>query len=252
MNKIYFTGDTHFGHKNILHYAPKRCADIGVTCQKIEDKWVYTDIFTNVEISEEDAIMRMDCFIIDKWNSIVDKHDEVYILGDFSFHGVEKTQRIFHRLNGNKHLIIGNHDGSGSAIQGWATCKQMRLLDCKKSRFDFLTENKRLFMCHFPMQSWGYLEKGSIMLHGHCHGRIDALNESIPGLRLDVGWDGQKNMWSLEDIVEYMDNKKQNFNSDMDVVHWKDEEGSHYIVKNDDINQMIEKLIEEQKVPAVQ
>ena len=94
MDKLYFTSDTHFGHKNILHYTPKRCADIGVVCQNIDGKYVYTDTFTNMEISEEDAIKRMDCFIIDKWNSIIDKHDTVYILGDFSFYGVEDTPGV--------------------------------------------------------------------------------------------------------------------------------------------------------------
>ena len=95
MNKLYFTSDLHFGHKNILHYTPNRCADIGVKCNKVEDQWVYTDLPTNTEINEEEAIKRMDCFIINKWNSIIDKKDEVYILGDFSFYGVEETQKIF-------------------------------------------------------------------------------------------------------------------------------------------------------------
>ena len=144
MDKLYFTSDTHFGHKNILHYTPKRCIDINIKCDKIEDKWVYTDLSTNTEISEEDAIKRMDCFIIDKWNSIIDKHDTVYILGDFSFYGVKDTQRIFHKLNGKKHLIIGNHDDSGTSIQGWTTCKQMNLLDCKESMFEFLNEVRQI------------------------------------------------------------------------------------------------------------
>ena len=246
MNKLYFTSDTHFGHKNILHYTPKRCADIGVVCQNIDGKYVYTDTFTNMEISEEDAIKRMDCFIIDKWNSIIDKHDTVYILGDFSFYGVEDTQRIFHKLNGKKHLVIGNHDGSGTSIQGWTTCKQMNLIDCKKSRFDFLNDTQRLFLCHFPMVSWWSMEHGSIMLHGHCHGRIDDVNESSPALRLDVGWDGRKNIWSLEEIIEYFNDKKIKFDNNNEIVHWRDGDGWHYNIKNDNINQIIEDLLARQ------
>lgn len=200
MDKIYFTSDLHFGHKNILHYTPKRCNDIGVICNKITDKWIYIDTFTNLEISEEDAIKRMDCFIIDK-------KDDVYILGDFSFYGVEETQCIFHKLNGKKHLVIGNHDSSGASIQGWKTCKQMELLNCKKTRFSFLDDTKRLFLCHFPMIDWWGKEHGSIMLHGHCHGRIDDINSNSNDLRLDVGWDGKKQLWTLEDIISYFSTK---------------------------------------------
>ena len=49
------------------------------------------------------------------------------------------------------------------------------------------------------------------MLHGHCHGRIDEINENCHDLRLDVGWDGQKQLWSLEEIIEYFNNKKIKF-----------------------------------------
>ena len=248
MSKLYFTSDTHFGHKNILHYTPKRCADIGVVCQNIDGKYIYTDTFTNMEISEEDAIKRMDCYIIDKWNSIVNKKDEVYILGDFSFHGVEETQRIFHKLNGKKHLITGNHDGSGSSIEGWLTLKQYKIVDCKKSRFDFLDSTQRLFLCHFPMVSWWSMEHGSIMLHGHCHGRIDDVNESNPILRLDVGWDGRRNMWSLEDIIEYFEDKKKKFENKNGIIHWRDGDGWHFTVQDNDINQIIEDLLARQKL----
>ena len=60
MNKLYFTSATHFAHQNILLYTPKRCMDINIKCDKIEDKWVYTDLSTNIEISEDEAIKRMD------------------------------------------------------------------------------------------------------------------------------------------------------------------------------------------------
>lgn len=207
MNKIYFISDTHFGHKNILHYTPSRCEVIGVKCYKDNDEWKYIDLTTNQSISEQEAVKRMDEWIIRKWNERVDKKDEVYVLGDFSFYGVEETQKIFHKLHGKKHLIIGNHDSSGESIQGWVTKKQLHLIDIKKSRFDWLSKTLRIFMSHFPMISWWSKEYGSIMLHGHCHGRINDLNNSQPDLRLDVGMDGEKFMWSLEEVYEHMVNK---------------------------------------------
>ena len=206
MNKIYFISDTHFGHKNILHYTPSRCRSIGIECYKV-DEWKYVDIIRNSFITEQEAVKLMDEWIIQKWNEIVDKKDDVYILGDFSFYGVEETQKIFHKLNGKKHLIIGNHDSSGQSIQGWVTKKQLHMIDMKPSRFPWLSKTLRIFMSHYPMISWNAKDHGSIMLHGHCHGRIDHFNNLQCDLRLDVGMDGQKFMWSLEEVYEYMTKK---------------------------------------------
>lgn len=45
-------------------------------------------------------------------------------------------------------------------------------------------------MCHFPMITWNHKPYGSIMLHGHCHGKLDEHNGMSPDLRFDVGIDG--------------------------------------------------------------
>jgi len=79
---IFFTSDTHFGHKNILKYCNRP--------------------FVNVE--------EMDEVMIERWNGRIGKNDSVYHLGDFSFSSNPKT--YFERLNGKKILIIGNHDNS--------------------------------------------------------------------------------------------------------------------------------------------
>jgi len=79
---IYFIGDTHFGHKEIIGYEQRP--------------------FTTVE--------DMDNQLIYKWNSVVCDDDTVFMIGDFSFYDKKKTTEICSKLKGNKILIMGNHD----------------------------------------------------------------------------------------------------------------------------------------------
>ena len=47
--------------------------------------------------------------LIINWNNVVPKDGVVFHLGDFQFGGSALFQRIFPRLNGEIHLILGNH-----------------------------------------------------------------------------------------------------------------------------------------------
>lgn len=80
MNKTFFIADTHFCDNNILNYENRP--------------------FKNT--------YEMDNNIIDNWNNVVSKNDNVYVLGDFGAENREKS--ILNILNGNKYLIKGNHD----------------------------------------------------------------------------------------------------------------------------------------------
>lgn len=78
MSRIFVISDLHFGHKNM---AVKRG-------------------FETVEEHDE--------HIIAKWNSVVNKKDTVWILGDIT---MEKANfGILDRLQGIKNVILGNHD----------------------------------------------------------------------------------------------------------------------------------------------
>ena len=80
--RIFVVADTHFNHENIIRYCNRP--------------------FNNVyEMNEK---------IIENWNSVVEKDDTVYHLGDYGFGKKEELQEIFNRLNGIKYLIMGNHD----------------------------------------------------------------------------------------------------------------------------------------------
>lgn len=78
----FITADTHFGHSNIIGYCNRPFSDV----------------------------KEMDGALIQNWNSVVGKGDVVYHLGDFAMGKKDFITNIVSRLNGEIHLIKGNHD----------------------------------------------------------------------------------------------------------------------------------------------
>lgn len=81
---IFFIGDTHFGHKNIINF---------------ESVKPFRP-FASIEEHDEELVKR--------WNRVVRKGDTVWHLGDFAFGS--KHIATAGRLNGQKKLVLGNHD----------------------------------------------------------------------------------------------------------------------------------------------
>ena len=79
---IWFTSDLHFFHNNVIRNSGRP--------------------FKNLDEMHE--------VLIANWNSRVKKKEIIYVLGDFSFGGKEKTRAILKRLSGYKILVKGNHD----------------------------------------------------------------------------------------------------------------------------------------------
>lgn len=146
MAKFYIS-DTHFYHKNIIKY------------EKVRNH------YESFEEMNEDMIKR--------WNDKVSKEDVVYIIGDLSFRGGDRLVSILERLNGEKVLILGNHDGLIST-----SIKERYFKDVSSTRFtkDILNgEEVRIHMSHFPLWDWdchGHRE-GTIHLYGHIHDKLE-------------------------------------------------------------------------------
>lgn len=146
---IYFTSDTHFFHRNIIDFCNRPFKD-----------------------AEE-----MNVEMIKRWNERVEPSDSVYFLGDFSFGNKENTESVLYRLNGHKHLIVGNHDRKGRASDtDWALH-----FNSVQDYMRLKLEGMKFVLCHFPFASW---ERGYVNLHGHTHGKSPKLYG-----RLDVGVD---------------------------------------------------------------
>ena len=79
------------------------------------------------------------------------------------------------RLNGRKHLVLGNNDPASVADLGWASVS---------SYAETEVDGVSLVLCHYPFRSWNGMHRGAVNLHGHSHGRLKPLLRQF-----DVGVD---------------------------------------------------------------
>ena len=130
----YFTSDQHFGHFNIirLSHRPFATAD------------------------------EMDEAMVSKWNVKVKADDTIYILGDLFFRSAN-VEPVLKRLNGRKHLVLGNHDHSwtGKVRLGdyFESVQTMKEID---------VGSNPATLCHYPMLSYPQARRG-YMIYGHIH-----------------------------------------------------------------------------------
>lgn len=165
---IYFTADLHFLHPKIVEIC-NRPTDI-----EHHDKW-----------------------LIDIWNSTVKKKDDVYIVGDVSMGSRLHTDKILDRLNGNKHLILGNHDNNIKNSTRFGTITQIKDFWTEVKNEEGKTTKFHIVLCHYPMKSWNRKVHGSAHLFGHVHGRLEG-----DGLSFDVGIDANDyRILSLDDVL---------------------------------------------------
>jgi calcineurin-like phosphoesterase family protein len=143
---VLFTSDTHFGDHRVLNLYPRPFASVAA----------------------------MDAGLIALWNEIVGSDDEVWHLGDFA-RTAALAAAILPRLNGRKHLVLGNNDPPPDRGTGWLSVS---------SYGELSVDGIDLVLCHYPFRRWKGMDRGSVNLHGHSHGRLKPLPRQF-----DVGVD---------------------------------------------------------------
>jgi calcineurin-like phosphoesterase family protein len=180
MSNIFFSSDHHFFHSNIIKYSSRP--------------------FSSVEEMNEK--------LIQNHNSIVKPNDQVWLLGDFAFAKQNEIINTLKRLNGNKHLVLGNHDSNIENNprpyigNGFSTIQRYKELKI---------DNKLIVLNHFSLRTWLKNYNGSWHLFGHSHGKLDPL-----GLSVDVGVDSpfitgkaEYRPFSIDEIKLFMDSQSQ-------------------------------------------
>lgn len=153
--KVFFTSDPHYGHRNILKFCNRPYSD--------------------TKEMEQDLIKR--------WNSVVSNNDIAFILGDIVwFKSRNNTKRILDQLKGKEiHIIPGNHDN----LDNFEYLSERFIIHDSIVTCYIKSDTKiqELFLCHFPMATWPHHERNSIHLYGHIHCGPNCSNNAvdIPG-----------------------------------------------------------------------
>lgn len=174
----WFISDTHFGHANIIKYSNRPYKDVD-------------------EMNE---------MMIQEWNKLVKPGDNVHHNGDFAFMPVDRLEKLLWRLNGNIHLVLGNHDKE-------IVKNRNRLL--KQGKFNTIQNYNELKMggemivlFHYGLRVWNKSHHGSILLYGHSHGSLPPYGKSV-----DVGVDckeitSEYRPIHVDEVLKYMSKRE--------------------------------------------
>lgn len=157
MANVWFTADTHFGHKAM--------AATGKGWRP----------FATVE--EHDA------FLIEQWNAVVRPDDQVWHLGDVGIGHRDPILAAVAKLHGTKHLIAGNHDEVWPGMRQ-AHLRQRQWMSVFESVQAFarrrMGNSQYALLSHFPYRGdhtegdrfdeYRLRDTGMWLLHGHVHG----------------------------------------------------------------------------------
>ncbi len=134
---IYYVADTHLGDQRVFDKCAKPFVDLA-------------------EYKEE---------IVKRWNAKVQPEDTVYVLGDIAGDSIDDIE-TFRKLNGFKHLIVGNHDiPLLSAIKdsgAFVSIDFIRVIE---------DNERKVCICHYPLMDWMEFNRGGYHVYGHVHNK---------------------------------------------------------------------------------
>lgn len=168
----YYIADLHFGHQNALAFDARP--------------------FKTIE--EHDRT------IINNWNDTVNIDDEVFILGDVSWYNVTKTNEIVKLLNGNKHLIIGNHDKKLLKNRDFRSLF-VEVLDYKEISFN---DGKGVVLSHYPIPCFNHHYYSWYHLYGHVHNSFEWNMMKRVKYEMEELYDKPCLMFNVGAMLDYM------------------------------------------------
>jgi calcineurin-like phosphoesterase family protein len=175
------------------------------------------------------SVEEMNYDLIARHNSVVQPDDMVYYLGDMCMGKLEDSLPMLNRLNGNRMLILGNHDRPSIAYHHKTPEARAKWNERYCEYFSVMFErfelpilqggDESILLSHFPYNDPDFKDheyegryasllpenQGQWLIHGHVHG-----SWRVKGRQINVGvdaWNGYP--VSLETILDIVENPDQ-------------------------------------------
>ena len=182
---FYMTSDLHFFHKRICDFTERK----KYTNTEQHNQWLIQQLNKTIPVTTDTV-------------KPITLH-----LGDMFFSCTnEEAINVLSQLNGDWWFIFGNHDSTGKLETVINTVNQMkgtnhrllgwyyRLNIVEKSEVKDKKDFKKLvILCHFPIESWDSMGRGSWHCFGHC---VDLETEILT----ESGWKFRKDLLKSDKI----------------------------------------------------
>lgn len=164
--KLFYTSDLHFGHRNILNFCSRPF------------------------ISEKE----MNLGLIENWNSVVGPNDIVFNLGDFCWWDSNRDiQRLFSKLNGKIYFQFGNHDSKKGFREVPSHVEILDDITHSWIHFEGESTIYEVVTCHYPLLTYAGKLRGVYHFFGHIHSGPGSMSSeallSLDKNMYDVGMD---------------------------------------------------------------
>jgi len=159
MSTVRFIADLHLGHENMAKHRGFSSAD------------------------------DQDEHIVNQWNSVVNKRDVTYILGDVTMESI-KPYPTLDRLNGRKIVVGGNHDKPNH------TKELLKHVETVAGMIQY----KGIFLTHCPVHPMEMNYRIKHNIHGHIHEKLVEYEFRLFGIKLFSRVDRRYHCVSCEQV----------------------------------------------------
>jgi calcineurin-like phosphoesterase family protein len=204
VQKVWFSSDLHYNHKNI-------CA--GVTSWIKPENWPipyneWRDIKTRRTFCTAHGLRDfknledMNLTIINRINEKVTQNDILFLLGDIAFGGQGSIDKLMSQIIcQNVHCIFGNHDKN---LEKNVDNCQRYFKSCDYYK-EIEVDGQFIVLFHYAMRIFNREHKSGWALYGHSHGKLPDDKNS---LSIDCGVDTNLFYpYSFRDIKHEMSKK---------------------------------------------